>query len=62
LETRNIRNTLEHTAAAVYGILDATHKAASRELLLIEAQKELVSPKITFKARKITGTVVRSGN
>jgi len=56
LETRDICGTLEHTAAAVYGILEATHKASSRELLLIEAQDELVSPRNTFKAEKLTGS------
>jgi pyridoxine kinase len=44
LETGDIKQTLELTAAAVYGIMEATHRAKSRELLLIAAQEALVSP------------------
>jgi pyridoxine kinase len=55
LKTRDIRQTLEHTAASVYGILEATYKAASRELLLIAAQDELVSPGHNFKADRLPG-------
>jgi pyridoxine kinase len=39
------------TAASVYGIMEATFKAGSRELLTIAAQEELVSPTYVFKAR-----------
>jgi pyridoxine kinase len=58
LETRNIRCSLEHTAGSVYGILEASHRASSRELLLIEAQEELVSPGNVFKAEKLADSAV----
>jgi pyridoxine kinase len=41
LESGNIKTALELTAASVFGIMEATHKANSRELLLIAAQKQL---------------------
>jgi pyridoxine kinase len=53
LETRDICRTLELTAASVYGIMEMTHKAGSKELLLVEAQNELVSPGSSFKADRI---------
>jgi pyridoxine kinase len=53
LEDRDIKRALESSAASVYGIIEATHKAGSRELCLVEAQNELVSPSHTFKADKI---------
>jgi pyridoxine kinase len=53
LETLDIRRTLELTAASVYGIMEATHKARSRELLLIAAQDELISPVNSFQAEQL---------
>lgn len=53
LETRDICRTLELTAASVYGIMEATHKARSRELLLIAAQDELGSPSNRFQAEQL---------
>jgi pyridoxine kinase len=53
LEDRDIKGALESSAASVYGIIEATHKEGSRELCLVEAQNELVSPSHTFKADKI---------
>jgi pyridoxine kinase len=53
LESRDCRTALELTAAAVYGIMEATFKAGSRELLIIAAQEELVSPTYIFKARRV---------
>jgi pyridoxine kinase len=52
LETGSVKRTLELTAASVYGILEATIKGGSRELLLIKAQDELVSPSRFFEAEK----------
>jgi pyridoxine kinase len=53
LETGDIKQTLELTAASVYGIMEATHQAKSRELLLIAAQEALASPATKFRAEKL---------
>jgi pyridoxine kinase len=53
LETGDIKQTLELTAASVYGIMEATHRAKSRELLLIAAQEALASPVQRFRAEKL---------
>jgi pyridoxine kinase len=53
LETADIERALELTAASVYGIMEATHRAESRELLLIKAQGELSSPAAAFRAVKV---------
>jgi pyridoxine kinase len=53
LETGNIRDTLELTAGSIFGVMDATYKADSRELRIIQAQGELVQPGNVFKAEKL---------
>jgi pyridoxine kinase len=53
LETRDIRKTLELTAGSIFGVMDATFRANSHELLLIASQEELVKPSQVFKAEKI---------
>ncbi|MDR1248423.1 MAG: pyridoxal kinase PdxY [Treponema sp.] len=53
LETRSVRETLELTAGSIFGIMEATFKAESRELLLVAAQEELVKPSNTFKAERL---------
>jgi pyridoxine kinase len=53
LETRSVRDTLEFTAGAIFGVMDATFKAGSLELLLIAAQEELVNPRNVFKAERL---------
>lgn len=55
LETRDIRAALELTAGSVYGIMEATHRAGSRELLLIAAQDEFVRPSRAFTAEELRG-------
>ena len=44
---------LEATAASIYGVFDATHKAGSRELMLIAAQDEIIAPRHHFTAHKL---------
>jgi len=44
---------LGNTAASIYGIFKATHKANTRELQLIAAQDELVQPSTKFKVVKL---------
>ncbi|MDR2029696.1 MAG: pyridoxal kinase PdxY [Treponema sp.] len=53
LETRDIRRTLELTAASVYGIIEATFRNKSRELLIIQAQDELTAPSASFDAVRL---------
>jgi pyridoxine kinase len=53
LETGDIGRTLELTAASVYGVIEATHKAGSREICIVAAQEELVHPSRNFKAHKL---------
>ena len=53
LETKNVKTALERTAASVYGIMDATYRAGSRELALIAAQDELSAPSRVFTAETL---------
>ncbi|MDR2767301.1 MAG: pyridoxal kinase PdxY [Treponema sp.] len=53
LEGGGIARALEQTAGAVYGIIEATHRARSRELLIVEAQEELAAPRGSFSAERI---------
>jgi pyridoxine kinase len=53
LETGNIQRSLELTAASVYGIMEATHRAKSRELLIIAAQEELKTASFNFQAARV---------
>ncbi len=53
LETNDPAAALASTAAVVYGVLDATHRAGSRELALVQAQDEIVSPSRVFPVTRI---------
>ena len=53
LDTKDTRRSLELTAASVFGVLEATRKAESRELLLIAAQEKIASDSISFRAEKV---------
>ncbi|MDR2471605.1 MAG: pyridoxal kinase PdxY [Treponema sp.] len=53
LDTGDIRAALEKTAAAVYGIMEATHRAKSRELLIIKAQAALEAAETPFRAEAV---------
>jgi pyridoxine kinase len=53
LETGSVRDTLELTAASIFGVMDATFRAGSLELLLIASQEELVKPRHAFKAERL---------
>ena len=44
---------LEAVAGAMFGLVEATHDAGSRELLLVAAQDELVRPTRRFEARRV---------
>ncbi|MDR0554152.1 MAG: pyridoxal kinase PdxY [Treponema sp.] len=53
LEHADVKAALEAATSSIYGIMEATFNAQSRELLLIEAQEELVSPSNHFTAEKL---------
>jgi pyridoxine kinase len=53
LETKNIERSLELCAASVFGIMEATHKADSPELLIIAAQEKIASGAVPFRAKKV---------
>jgi pyridoxine kinase len=50
LASGDLKRSLERTAASVYGIMDATFRARSRELFIIQAQQELADPSSRFEA------------
>ena len=53
LRTRDAAQALEAAAASVWGLLARTARAGSRELLLVEAQDELVAPSRAFAAEEV---------
>ena len=53
LTTKDICLSLELTAASVYGIMEATQKEESHELLIIAAQEKIASAATPFKAVKV---------
>lgn len=50
IATGNARTALERAASSVFGILRRTAEAGARELLLVEAQEEVVTPSTRFSA------------
>jgi pyridoxine kinase len=53
LRTGSAVEALSRAASAVFGILRRTADAGSKEILLIEAQEELVRPSRTFAPEKV---------
>jgi pyridoxine kinase len=53
LETRSAAAALERAAASVFGLLRRTEEAGSREILLVAAQEEFVTPTRTFEAAEV---------
>jgi pyridoxine kinase len=53
LRTSSISEALVKSASAMYGILNQTAEAGSREMLLVAAQEELVSPSTVFEAEPV---------
>jgi pyridoxine kinase len=53
LETRSAGEALGRAAASVFGLLKATADAGSREILLVAAQDEFVSPTRTFEVEEV---------
>ena len=55
LRSGKIDMALSQAASAVFGVLAKSAEAGSREMLLIEAQDEIVAPSRVFEARPIGG-------
>ena len=53
LRTGDLAEALARTAASVFGIVRRTAQAGSREILLIEAQEELVAPSQIFRPEPV---------
>ncbi|MDI4656738.1 pyridoxal kinase PdxY [Xanthobacter autotrophicus] len=53
LRTGSTREAVSAAASSIYGVLERTEKAQSRELLLVEAQDEFVRPSRLFPASVI---------
>lgn len=53
LKTGSVAEALSRSASAVFGILARTAEAGSREILLIEAQDELVEPGRSFACEAV---------
>ena len=53
LDTKDIKYSLELTAASVFGIMEATHNKNSRELEIIAAQEKIASDDTPFRAEKV---------
>jgi pyridoxine kinase len=53
LRERSAPDALAAATASVWGLLAATEAAGSREILLVAAQDELVSPSRTFEVREV---------
>lgn len=52
LETQDARETLSGAASSIYGLLKRTADAGARELLLVAAQQEFVTPTRRFEAER----------
>jgi pyridoxine kinase len=53
LDTRSAAEALGRAAASVFGLLQRTEDAGSREILLVAAQEEFVSPSRTFAVDEV---------
>jgi pyridoxine kinase len=53
LGTRSASDALSRAAASVFGLLQATENAGSREILLVAAQDEFVAPTRTFEVEEL---------
>jgi pyridoxine kinase len=53
LASNSVADALSNAVSSIYGILKRTHEARSREILLIEAQSEIVEPSRRFVAQEL---------
>jgi pyridoxine kinase len=61
LRTRSVADALVVSASSVFGIVKRTAEAGSRELLLVEAQAELVRPSEHFRI-EVLGALKERGD
>jgi pyridoxine kinase len=52
-KTRDAADAHARTASSVYGLLEQTHAAGTKELQLIEAQDHYANPRMEFEARRL---------
>ncbi|GAB2523538.1 pyridoxal kinase [Microbacterium petrolearium] len=53
VRTRDAADALARTASSVFGLLEQTHAAGSKELHLVEAQEHYASPRLEFEVRRV---------
>jgi pyridoxine kinase len=53
LSTGSAAEALSLAASSLFGVLSRTAEQGSREMLLVEAQQEFVTPRRIFKARPV---------
>ena len=53
VKTRDAADALARTASSVYGLLEETHAAGTKELKLIEAQEHYANPRMEFEVRQL---------
>ena len=53
LRTGNLAEALARTVSSIFGLVRRTVQAGTRELLLVEAQEELVAPSQTFRSEPV---------
>ena len=54
LRTRNLAESLSRTASIVYSVLEATTASGHMELRLVDAQADLIDPRFTFTATRLS--------
>jgi pyridoxine kinase len=53
LKTGDVKTSAEQSVSALYGLLEITHQAGTREIQLVAAQEEYVRPSRLFEARQV---------
>lgn len=53
LETKNLKESLEYTASAIYAVFQKTLRSNQRELAIIASQDEIVNPSLLFSANQL---------
>lgn len=53
LNTKSSAEALSHAASSIFGLMQRTKEAGTREILLVAAQDEFVNPTRRFRAEKI---------
>ncbi|WP_156761874.1 pyridoxal kinase PdxY [Microbacterium karelineae] len=51
--TRDAADALARTASSVFGLLEQTHAAGTKELQLVEAQEHYANPRMEFAPRRV---------